>query len=119
MSVKANPSTARHWSASKISETIGRFWTAQVARPGAGVVRCHRWRGLPGQGGAARCLGRESQAGVVREEPGLGAVGAAELVEHPRDVALDRGLGQVQAEGDLRVKQARAEAGPHLRFALR
>src|ERR1700728_3971843 len=112
MSVKANPSTARHWSASKISETIGRFWTARVARPGAGGGPVPWTARSPGRGRggrvpwvarvarpgrAARCLGRGRQAGVVREEPGLGAVGAAELVEHPRDVALDRGLGQVQA----------------------
>ena len=36
-------------------------------------------------------------AGVVGEQPGLGAVGAAELVEHPGHVALDGRLRQVQA----------------------
>lgn len=35
------------------------------------------------------------------QQASLGAVGAAELVQHPRDVALDGGLGQEQPPGIL------------------
>jgi hypothetical protein len=50
--------------------------------------------------------------------PAWGAVGAAQLVQHPRDVALDRDFGQVQPGRDLRVGQALTEAGQHLGLAV-
>ena len=56
--------------------------------------------------------------GVVGEQAGLGAAGAAQLVQHPRDVALDPGFGQVQPGRDLRVGQALTEAGQHLGLAV-
>ena len=55
--------------------------------------------------------GRRGRAG----RPGRGR--AAQLVQHLRDVALDRGFGQVQPGRDLRVGQALTEAGRHLGLA--
>ena len=52
------------------------------------------------------------------EQAGPGAVGAAQLARHPRDVALDPGFGQVQPGRDLRVGQALTEAGQHLGLAV-
>jgi hypothetical protein len=54
----------------------------------------------------------------VGEQAGLGAVGAAQLVQHPRDVALDPGFGQLPPGRDLRVGQALTEAGQHLGLAV-
>ena len=51
------------------------------------------------------------------DRPGCGP-GAAQLVQHPRDVALDPGFGQVQPRRDLRVGQALTEAGQHLGLAV-
>jgi hypothetical protein len=59
-----------------------------------------------------------NDASVVREQPGLGAIRAFKLVEHPRHITLDRGFRQVQPRGDLRIRQALAEAGQHLGLPL-
>jgi primosomal protein N' len=61
--------------------------------------------------------GAGEQAGVAGEQAGLGAVGGAEFVQDAGDVALDGGLGQVQAGADGGVGQPLAQAGQDLGLA--
>src|SRR6185437_2919143 len=59
--------------------------------------------------------GRESVP--VRVTDGLGAVPRADLRQQMVDVALDRGLADHQALGDLSIGQASRDQREHLGFA--
>src|SRR5690348_3592843 len=67
----------------------------------------------PGPDGSTGCAVRDlrrPEFGVACEQSGLGTVGAVQLDQQSRDVALHRGLAQVEPPADLLVGQAVSEA---------
>src|SRR4051794_2038060 len=55
---------------------------------------------------------------AVRPERGLSAVGHADLLEHPREVRLDRLLADLETAGDQLVRQPGGDELEHLALAL-
>jgi len=66
----------------------------------------------------ARVTAGPDQPGLVGEHDELGAVAQVVAREHFADVALDRGLGEVQLGGDLLVRQTPGHAAHHVGLPL-
>lgn len=65
----------------------------------------------------SRTTARPDQAALVGVHDSLHPVPQRELIQHPADVCLDRGLGQEELGGDLGVGQARGDLDEDLLFA--